>query len=123
MVDFGALTGSRNGETAAEVDLRGLFRESSMNNAVIFFDECESIFKSRARGNDRLLNTMLTEIERYSGIVFLATNLAYELDEAMHRRITCVIEYQPPDHHMRMNIQLLQWLLRLHSLLRLFLWH
>eukprot|EP01035_Chromulina_nebulosa_P017063 gene17063-22575_t len=102
LVDFGALTGKQGTDNrGAEVDLRGLFRESSMNNAVIFFDECESIFKSRSSGNDRLLNIMLTEIERYQGIVFLATNLAHELDEAMHRRITCIIEYRSPDFVMR----------------------
>lgn len=105
LVDFSALTGKQSESSgSSEIDLRGLFRESSMNNAIIFFDECESIFKSRSHGNDRLLNTMLTEIERYSGIVFLATNLAYELDEAMHRRITCVIEYKPPDHNLRKQI-------------------
>lgn len=47
---------------------------------------------------------MLTEIEKYSGLVFLATNLAHEIDEAMHRRITCVIEYRSPDHTMRRRI-------------------
>lgn len=107
LVDFGALMGksSEGGGSDGEIDLRGLFRESHMNNAVIFFDECESIFKSRAHGGgDRLLNVMLTEIERHSGIVFLATNRAYELDEAMHRRITAVVEYRPPDANMRRKI-------------------
>jgi SpoVK/Ycf46/Vps4 family AAA+-type ATPase len=106
LVDFSALLG-RGGfdsQSATEIDLRGLFREASMNNALIFFDECENIFRARSLGNDRMLNTMLTEIERHSGIVFLATNLAYELDEAMHRRITCIIEYRLPDATMRKQI-------------------
>jgi hypothetical protein len=45
LVDFNALTTGNDSST--EVDLRGLFRESAMNNAIIFFDECESVFKSR----------------------------------------------------------------------------
>ena len=39
-----------------------------------------------------------------TGIVFLATNRPYDLDEAMHRRITAVVEYRPPDHLMRQRI-------------------
>ena len=51
-----------------------------------------------------MLNSLLTEIERHQGLVILATNRPYELDEAMHRRITCVLEYRPPDHTMRQKI-------------------
>jgi SpoVK/Ycf46/Vps4 family AAA+-type ATPase len=77
-----------------DADLRGLFREAQMNNAVLFFDECEVVFRTRNHGGDRLLNSLLTEIERHEGIVFLATNRPYDLDEAMHRRITSVLEYR-----------------------------
>jgi hypothetical protein len=72
-----------------------------MNNAVLFFDECEAIFGSRSGGGDRSINVLLTEIERHEGIVFMATNRPYTLDEAMHRRITAVVEYRPPDFNMR----------------------
>jgi SpoVK/Ycf46/Vps4 family AAA+-type ATPase len=75
-----------------------------MNNAVLFFDECEVVFRTRNQGGDRLLNSLLTEIERHEGVVFLATNRPHELDEAMHRRITAVLEYRPPDHIMRRAI-------------------
>ena len=62
---------------------------------MVFFDECEAAFRSRnLGGGDRLLNSLLSEIERHEGIVFLATNRPSELDEAMHRRITTVIEYK-----------------------------
>ena len=37
----------------------------------MFFDECESAFRSRDRGGDRLLNALLTEIERHEGIKYL----------------------------------------------------
>ena len=103
LVDFGSLSGKRDGSDL-DADLKGLFREAHMSNAVIFFDECEVVFRSRNIGGDRLLNSLLTEIERHEGIVFLATNRPYELDEAMHRRITAVIEYQSPDHTMRRKI-------------------
>ena len=104
LVDFGSLTGRRDGAGELDADLRGLFREAKMSNAVIFFDECESIFRSRDRGGDRLLNALLTEIERHHGIVFLATNRPHDLDEAMHRRITTVVQFRPPDFNMRLRI-------------------
>ena len=34
---------------------------------VLFFDECESIFESRDKSNQRDVNMLLTEIERHDG--------------------------------------------------------
>ncbi|DAZ96137.1 TPA: hypothetical protein N0F65_008716 [Lagenidium giganteum] len=104
LVDFPSLQGKRQEGVEADADLRGLFREAEMSNAVLFFDECETIFKQRDFGGDRLLNALLTEIERYEGIVFMATNRPFDLDEAMHRRITAVFEFKPPDHIQRRQI-------------------
>ncbi|KAG6551896.1 hypothetical protein Mapa_006512 [Marchantia paleacea] len=106
MVDFHSLHsasagGSRDDHSA---DLRGLFRDADMNDAIIFFDECEAIFAQRERGGDRMLNSLLTEMERHEGIIMLATNRPLDLDEAMHRRITCVSEFHPPDHTQRRAI-------------------
>ena len=104
LVDFNSLTNKKDGGGDLEVDLKGLFRESKMSNTVLFFDECEVIFKSRNLGSERLLNSLLTEIERHEGIVFMATNRPYEIDEAMHRRINMVLEYAPPGYAMRRQI-------------------
>uniref|UniRef100_M4C0F6 AAA+ ATPase domain-containing protein n=1 Tax=Hyaloperonospora arabidopsidis (strain Emoy2) TaxID=559515 RepID=M4C0F6_HYAAE len=104
LVDFPSLQGKRQEGVEADADLRGLFREADMSNAVLFFDECENIFRQRDGGGDRLLNALLTEIERYEGIVFLATNRPFDLDEAMHRRITAVFEFKAPDHIQRRKI-------------------
>jgi SpoVK/Ycf46/Vps4 family AAA+-type ATPase len=104
LVDFGSLYNRKDGSGDLDADLKGLFREAHMNNAILFFDECETVFKSRNSGGDRLLNSLLTEIERHEGMVFLATNRPYEMDEAMHRRITMVIEYRSPTLEMRIAI-------------------
>jgi SpoVK/Ycf46/Vps4 family AAA+-type ATPase len=45
----------------------------------------------RERGGDRMLNSLLTEMERHEGIIMLATNRPLDLDEAMHRRITYAV--------------------------------
>ncbi|CAM6093219.1 unnamed protein product [Calypogeia fissa] len=107
LVDFQSLHkgsgGSRTGDDQS-ADLRGLFRDAEMNDAIIFFDECESIFAKRERGGDKLLSSLLTEMERHEGIIMLATNRPLDLDEAMHRRITCVSEFSPPDHTQRRAI-------------------
>lgn len=48
LVDFGGLSGRRtDGSGDLDADLRGLFREAQMNNAVLFFDECETVFRNR----------------------------------------------------------------------------
>ena len=71
-----------------------------MSDAVLFFDECESIFMDRTKGNLQV-NTVLTELERHEGLCILATNRPMDLDEAMHRRITLAIEFNKPDLLLR----------------------
>ena len=48
--------------TAGE-NFKFIFRESKINDAILFFDECEAIFESRELGG-RQVNLLLTEIER-----------------------------------------------------------
>ena len=77
-VDFASLRGKHHqGGDDVDADLRGLFREAEMSDAVLFFDECEALFRTRDHGGaDRLLRAMLQEIEKCKGLVFLATNFA-----------------------------------------------
>ena len=60
---------------------QSIFREAELSNAIIFFDECESIFSRRGKGGSNELTEMLTELERFEGVVFLATNRPFDLDE------------------------------------------
>ena len=48
--------------TAGE-NFKFVFRESKINDAILFFDECEGIFESRDKGGYDV-NLLLTEIER-----------------------------------------------------------
>ena len=50
------------------------------------------------------MTELLTEIERFEGICFLATNRPQDLDEAMHRRLTGVFELPAPNHRQRKQI-------------------
>ncbi|CUG93186.1 AAA ATPase, putative [Bodo saltans] len=82
--------------------LRFIFREAKLNDAVIFFDECETFFETREA--NPLVTAILAEFERYDGIIILATNRAQIIDEAMNRRISLMIEFKLPDHQMREKI-------------------
>eukprot|EP00462_Mataza_sp_D1_P005789 CAMPEP_0175123610 /NCGR_PEP_ID=MMETSP0087-20121206/2337_1 /TAXON_ID=136419 /ORGANISM="Unknown Unknown, Strain D1" /LENGTH=1012 /DNA_ID=CAMNT_0016405317 /DNA_START=173 /DNA_END=3211 /DNA_ORIENTATION=- len=99
LVNFDVMQSEKTG-----VDLPGLFREAEMNDSILFFDECESIFSQRFSGGSSTMTHLLTEMERHKGIIFLATNRPFDLDEAMHRRITKVFEFQPPNHAQREEI-------------------
>lgn len=87
----------------ADQVIKFIFREAKLTDAILFFDECESIFQSRDYGNSSI-NLLLTEIERHNGLIIMATNRAFDLDEAMHRRITMAIEFHQPDLHLRAKI-------------------
>ena len=67
-------------------------------------DECESLFAKRGSGGSQQLTELLTELERFEGIVFLATNRPYDLDEAMYRRISEVFDFKSPTHLERTQI-------------------
>ncbi|CAE8586019.1 unnamed protein product, partial [Polarella glacialis] len=89
LVNFKTLYSSSGGEGSSEEDgsnVLKLFRE-----AVLFFDECESLFAQRGTGG-------------YEGMIFLATNRPFDLDEAMYRRITSVFTFNKPDHLQRLQI-------------------
>ena len=52
---------------SAGENFKFIFREAKINDAILFFDECESIFESRELGG-RQVNLLLTEIERCNKI-------------------------------------------------------
>ena len=56
-----------------------------------------------------LLNTVYFQIRlcvyrRHDGLIIMATNRPFDLDEAMHRRITIALEFRQPDHLLRKAI-------------------
>lgn len=51
------------GSMSAGENFKFIFREAKINDAILFFDECEAIFESRESGGHQV-NLLLTEIER-----------------------------------------------------------
>ncbi|KAJ3443664.1 atpase [Anaeramoeba flamelloides] len=87
---------------SAEETLNFIFKEAKIQQTILFFDECESLFKRK--NSDHLLNLLLTEIERFDQICIFATNRPFDLDEAMHRRVNLSIKFERPDCFIREKI-------------------
>jgi SpoVK/Ycf46/Vps4 family AAA+-type ATPase len=89
------------GET--EKNLDAVFTEAEASSCVLFFDEADSIFGQRGevtRGADRYANLevgyLLQRLERYEGLVILASNLRANLDLAFTRRFHHVVHFPRP---------------------------
>jgi SpoVK/Ycf46/Vps4 family AAA+-type ATPase len=84
LVNFPRLTqgGDRGSASEGQSAFQSIFREAELSDAIIFFNECDHrAFLQNAARVDQ--TELLTELERFEGIVFLATNRPYDLDEAM----------------------------------------
>ncbi|MDR1753585.1 MAG: ATP-binding protein [Eubacterium sp.] len=94
------------GET--EKKLERLFLQAETQDAVLFFDEAETLFSKRASVSSSLdkysnLSTsyLLKRVEGYGGIVLLSTNLVQNIDEAFLRRMQFVIRFPMPSRNER----------------------
>lgn len=95
------------GETAKNI--QAVFREAQADGAVLFFDEADSLFGRRAsevtQGVDHEVNvsksTLLVELDRFEGVLVLATNFQQNFDRAFVRRISHHIHFRLPDRAAR----------------------
>jgi len=101
LVDFPRLSQQANSNGSS---YQSIFREAELSDAILFFDECETLFMKRDSGGSTHLTELLTQMERFEGICLLATNRPFDLDEAMFRRISEVFEFKPPNHVERQEI-------------------
>ncbi|MFT7581906.1 MAG: hypothetical protein ACI9MR_003587, partial [Myxococcota bacterium] len=83
-----------------EANLENLLREARLQNAVLFFDECEGLFSAQNRFGGPL-PVLLQALEQFEGVCILATNLPKTLDHALDRRILYRVAFQPPSPSMR----------------------
>ena len=101
VVDLSLLVSKWIGET--EKNLDAVFSEAGRSHCVLFFDEADTLFGRRgeiSRGADRYANLevgyLLQRLDRYDGLVVLATNLRDHLDEAFTRRFQHLIHFPNP---------------------------
>jgi ATPase family associated with various cellular activities (AAA) len=83
------------------VNIAAAFEEAAAEDAILFFDEGDSFLRSRARAHHgwevTQTNEFLQKMERFDGIVIVATNLFRDLDAAALRRFTFKIEFRELD--------------------------
>jgi SpoVK/Ycf46/Vps4 family AAA+-type ATPase len=98
------------GET--EKNLNEILGQAKSMHAILFFDEADALFSTRVAkvesANDRFVNMetnfLLQQLERFEGIVILATNLETSIDQAFKRRIHYHIVIPFPDPPARERI-------------------
>lgn len=89
----------------SEKNIAAAFEEAAAEEAILFFDEGDSFLRSRELAvrswEVTQTNELLQHMERYDGIVIVATNLFRNLDAAALRRFTFKIEFRELDADQR----------------------
>lgn len=108
-VDLAQIVSKYVGET--EKNLSALFDMLESRRAILFFDEADAIFGRRTAtkdAHDRYANIetsyLLQRIDRYEGVIILATNMLGNLDAAFLRRIQVVARFQLPSVDERIQL-------------------
>ena len=92
-------------------NVEALFYAAQRDNAVLFIDEADSLLSKRltsvTQGSEQAINSMRSQLllclERFSGIVIFATNLAENYDKAFDTRIKHV-HFPMPNENARLKI-------------------
>ncbi len=116
VVRYAELESMWMGETSKNV--AAIFRTAREEQAVLFFDEADAIAARRStsvdsgsqRESNSVVNVLLQELERYTGVVIFATNLAANFDPAFERRIRTHVLFELPGETERVLI----WQVQLH---------
>lgn len=92
----------------AERNIKAFFDAANKDKKmVLLFDECDSLITDR-RGIGMILgaqiNTLLTCLENYEGIVIFTTNRLEKMDEAFNRRLSLKLAFEMPTLHDRVKI-------------------
>ena len=116
VVRYAELESMWMGETAKNV--AAIFRTAREEQAVLLFDEADAIAARQStsvesgsqRESNSVVNVLLQELERYTGVVIFATNLAANFDPAFERRIRTHVLFELPGETERVRI----WKVQLH---------
>ena len=108
-LDLSSVVSKYIGET--ERNLEEIFDAAAAGNAVLFFDEADSLFGKRSEvkdARDRYANIevsyLLQRLEAHDGLIVLATNREKDIDEAFMRRIHVRIEMSLPAPEERLRL-------------------
>ncbi|MFF2999749.1 ATP-binding protein [Streptomyces sp. NPDC057950] len=109
VVQLSSIVDKYVGET--EKNLERIFTEADRTDAVLLFDEADSVFGKRSEvkdAHDRYANMessyLLQRLESFDGIALLTTNLRANIDEAFTRRLDLVVDFPFPDADQRLAL-------------------
>ena len=108
-VDISAIMNKYIGETEKNLSL--LLNYASASDAILLFDEADSLFGRRNRGDssseryaNMITNFLLSRIENHDGIVLLTTNNQQDIDQAFIRRFDMILEFSIPSYEQRYQL-------------------
>lgn len=108
-VDLSQMVSKYIGET--EKNISNLFKKARNINALLFFDEADSMFAKRSEvkdSHDKNANAetahLLQKLEDYEGIAILCTNFINNIDDAFKRRIKFMINFSFPEPEVRLKL-------------------
>ena len=108
-IDLSAVVSKWVGET--EKHLSQIFDEAQNANAMLLFDEADSLFGKRTEtksAQDRYanleVNYILQRMETFDGICILTTNFEGSIDKAFLRRLNFRVRFPEPDVEERMAL-------------------
>lgn len=106
-VDVSAIMNKYVGES--EKNVAKLLEQAAACDAVLLFDEADSLFGRRSEARDAgeryanmLTNFLLSRIETHPGIVLLTSNNRNRIDAAFTRRFDAILEFPLPAHQERL---------------------
>ncbi|MFC3959160.1 AAA family ATPase [Halovivax cerinus] len=108
-VDLAQIVDKYIGET--ESQLAALLDEAERSNAILLFDEADSLFGERTdvgdatdRHANNVTNFLLQRLESFDGIALLTTNKRGGIDAAFKRRIAHSIRFDVPQEDLRRRL-------------------
>jgi len=109
-VDYSQIISKWVGDTGKHI--KAAFMEAQRLDAILFFDEADSLLSKRISMSDDAVsnsvnqnrNILMQELDRFNGIVLMATNFFQNYDEAILRRIAQHVKFELPNQEMREKI-------------------
>lgn len=108
-VDLSMITSKYIGET--EKNLEQVFTLAEHRNWILFFDEADALFGKRQTtqsSNDQFANQnvayLLQRIERFDGVIILASNFKDNIDDAFFRRFESIVQFPAPKAEQRLTM-------------------
>lgn len=108
-VDLARITSKWIGET--EKNLAEVFDAAEDGQALILFDEADSLFAKRTEVKSSVdryanleVNYLLQRLDSFEGVAILTTNLEGSIDNAFKRRMTLRLAFPFPDEDMRVRL-------------------